>query len=126
MVGGDIGLGDWRQFEQLERLQRRRFEQFSKTPWAEGELAALRVCLSHAVPRPADTEVRFWSVTVRPESGFIRVNAGQQEVFTYESAGASGAIRIFTTDRVGWLRSWRSPDQIPSFETALSADKLDR
>ena len=39
--------------------------------------------LEKCIPVLASTENRFWSVTLFPQTGtFLRINAGQQEVFT--------------------------------------------
>jgi hypothetical protein len=54
---------------------------------------ALRVFISNCIPNPASTENRFWSVTLYPQQGtLLRVNSGQQEVFTVFDADGDGYL----------------------------------
>lgn len=122
----DPPVGEWKTFEQLERLQERKFDRFMAHPLAGEALRSARLFLSRVIPKPAETEVAFWSVTIQPAQRLLRVNSGQQEVFTYEAFGGAGAVRIFSDARIGLLRSWRSPYQTPSFVTDLTPRSLDK
>ena len=74
---------DWRDWPLLHRKQSRRFAAFERDELYRQSLDALRIYVDRCIPMPAQTEVRFWSVTVLNDSPVVfRVNAGQQEVFT--------------------------------------------
>jgi len=124
LAGGDLPVGEWRDLEQLARLQQRKFEQLRIHAIGDEVIAAAQLFVKRAIPRPADTEVGFWSATIRSSGLLMRVNVGQQEVFTIERRGRTASARIFTADRVDWMRSRRSPYQIRSFETRVRADQL--
>jgi hypothetical protein len=81
-AGGTMTTREWRELELLTRIQMKKVERLCRAPWAEEALQALHLYIHQVLPKPADTEVRFWSASIFPERGFIRVNAGQQEVFT--------------------------------------------
>ncbi len=73
----------WKDWPALEVRQAKRFAKLKNDP----DFKAIVGCLNHyivrCVPAPADTEVRFWSVSLFSQTGTIlRLNAGQQEVFT--------------------------------------------
>lgn len=76
------------------------------------------------IPKPAATEFAFWSVSIFPDKGFIRINAGQQEVFTLETR--TNRVRAFSDKSLSLLRSWRSPYQVPSWINFLPPPELDR
>ena len=74
---------DWRALRILEQKQAQRFRRLQQEPCYHELLGCLRTYIENCIPVPASTENRFWSVTLFPQSGtFLRVNAGQQEVFT--------------------------------------------
>jgi hypothetical protein len=74
---------DWRDLGVLEQKQAKRFQRLQHEPCYRQLLGCLRTYVEKCIPLPASTENRFWSVTLFPQAGtFLRVNAGQQEVFT--------------------------------------------
>ncbi len=77
---------DWRNLELLEIKQRVKFRRLETEDERDGILHALKLFITNCIPIPAKTENRFWSVSLYPQSGTIlRVNAGQQEIFTIQS-----------------------------------------
>jgi hypothetical protein len=125
LKGEELADGPPRDFLLLEQLQKRKFERFLATPRGADGIRALQTFVRRAIPKPAETEVGFWSSTIKPESCFIRVNAGQQEVFTYDGSEARPTVRVLTDRRMGILRSWRSPYAVQSYIIDLRADRLD-
>lgn len=124
LAGGELPSGEEQQFEQFERIQQRKFERLLQHPLGRAALTATGLFIARAIPKPDATEVGFWSATVRAGGILVRVNVGQQEVFTFEASSRAGSVRVFTTDRVSWLRSWRSPYQARSFVTRLRPAQL--
>ena len=82
LVGHDLPDGPWRDLELLTRLQARRFAKFVAVDAGMEAVAVARTFVHRALPKPAATEVGFWSITLFPAKCLLRVNAGQQEVFT--------------------------------------------
>ncbi|CAA9357537.1 MAG: hypothetical protein AVDCRST_MAG93-7439 [uncultured Chloroflexia bacterium] len=113
----------WRTFP-LEQVQRRRFDKFLQSEGSAVALAALQTFVLRVIPRPAATEVGFWSATIFPNRGFLRVNAGQQEIFTYDCGAVGSEVRAFTDRRLGLLGYRRSRYQIESYETSYPAERL--
>jgi hypothetical protein len=126
VAGEQLPIGECNTFEQLERLQVRKFHRLLEHALAEEALKSTRLFLSRVMPRPADTEVGFWSATVQPTGRLVRLNCGQQEVFTYEATAGAASVRIFTDARVHWLRSCRSSYQTRSFVTCVRPGTMDR
>jgi hypothetical protein len=126
VTGEQLPIGEWKTFEQLERLQERKFHRLLAHPLAEEALNSTRLFLTRVMPRPADTEVGFWSVTVQPSGMLVRLNCGQQEVFTFEATAGVASARIFTDARMHWLRSSRSSYQTRSFVTRVSPSTMER
>lgn len=126
VLGADPEDISWRTMDHLTRIQARKFDQFLTHPHRKAALGALRMFIERAVPRPAATEVRFWSVSLRPKGCFIRVNAGQQEVFTHEVLQGKAYVRVLTDERVHLLRSTRMRYQTTSFETEAPAAHFER
>lgn len=122
LAGGDLPEGAWSNLEQLTRLQSHKFERFLALERATEAINAVGTFVDRVIPKPAATESAFWSVTIMPERRFLRVNAGQQEVFTFELGSAP--IRVLTDERVRWLRSWRIPYQTRSFVTRVPSEQL--
>lgn len=113
----------WQTFPEQERLHERRFRQFVDAGGSDA-LRALQIFVERAVPRPEETELSFWSVTLLPAQKMLRVNVGQQEVFTVEFAGRRAVVRILTAKRVRLFGSWRMPYQVESYVNSLPATKL--
>jgi hypothetical protein len=114
-----------RPFEHLMRVQERRFAKFLARPDSASALQALQRFITLVIPQPAATEVGFWSATLFPKTGFIRLNVGQQEVFTFGGPAGDGVVRIFSDKRLSYLHSAKAPYSTPSFETAFLAEELD-
>lgn len=124
LAGGELPVGEWRHFEQLERLQQRKFENLCAHPFASEVIAATQLFVGRAIPKPAETEVSFWSATVQTSGLLLRLNVGQQEVFTLEQTSQGLSVRLFTAERLSWFHSWRSPYQTRSFVTRMKAEQL--
>lgn len=125
LAGEEITDGHWQDLELLTRLQTARFAKFLAHDGAQEALAAARLFISRAIPKPAATEASFWSVTLFPRTCFIRINAGQQEVFTCEGQKGEGEVRILTDNRISLLRSRKARYRVPSYVTTVSASKLE-
>ena len=83
-------------------------------------LAAARTFVHRAMPRPAATEVGFWSLTLFPAKCFLRVNAGQQEVFTCAGGRNRSEARILTDKRISLLHSHGAGYRVPSYVTSMA------
>ena len=110
----------------MTQVQAKRFERFLRAPGADEALAALQMFVERAIPKPAATEVGFWSVTLFPSSGFVRLNAGQQEVFTYRIAAEGAEVRTLSDRRLSLLRSRKARYMTESYVDIVAADALDR
>ena len=115
----------WRDLNHLTQLQAHRFRRYLGRADALEGLGALQTFVSRALPKPAATEVRFWSATVRARDGFIRVNAGQQEVFTYELIDGQRFVRLLTAGPIEHDASFRMRYQTPSFVTGIPPGELE-
>lgn len=124
VAGGDLEDGDSAPLEENVRLQSRKFERFVARPDSAAALAALRLFVGRTIPKPTTTEAKFWSVSLFPDRCFVRVNAGHQEVFTYD--GRAGRIRVFSDRSLSWLGSWRIPYQVPSWVNRIRPAHLDQ
>lgn len=125
IAGGNLKDANWRSLEILARIQERKCAKFLTVSGAPEALATARTFISRAIPKPAATELGFWSITLFPASGFIRVNAGQQEVFTCQAGLQGGRIRVLTDRRVSVMRSRKARYRVESYITALPAESLD-
>ena len=114
----------WRTFELLTQVQKKRFEKFLACDGGLEALRALKTYVSRVIPKPAATEVGFWSVTLFPQSRSLRVNAGQQEVFTYDARYPDSEIRIFSDKRLRLFRSSKTPYVVESYVDEISAVAL--
>jgi hypothetical protein len=74
--------GDWRELPLLTQKQARRFARVLALSDADRIIGALFLYIWSVLPRPKVTEGRFWSVSLFVGSHILRVNAGQQEIFT--------------------------------------------
>jgi hypothetical protein len=121
---GGAGLPDtkWRQFELLTRLHARRYERFVRAKGSREAIKVLQSFVAAVLPRPAATEVGFWSVTLFPDKQFVRLNAGQQEILTMDAG--SGEVRLFSDERLSWLRSSEARYATPSYATSVQATDL--
>lgn len=96
-LGGEaIGLGEWRMHHDLKTKQETGWRRFQALPHGPAAANALRLFIERALPRPAATEVSYWSVTAAPQHYLLRVNAGQQEVFTLADFGGEVIARVLT------------------------------
>lgn len=123
VAGGDLENGPWAPLEDHVRLQARKFERFVADPASATALQALRLFVSRAIPKPAATEEKFWSVSLFPDRRFVRVNAGHQEVFTYD--GRVGRVRVLSDCRLSWQHLWRMPYEVPSWVNRVRPAHLD-
>lgn len=124
LAGETIADHQWRALDEHERRQSKKFERFTADSKSAEAIACVRLFLTHVIPKPAATEARFWSASLFPDRRFIRVNAGQQEVFTYD--WSSGRVRVFSDTSLSLLRSWRTEYQTPSWVNFLRPRHLDR
>jgi len=120
--GGVLDQGVWQPLEEPTRIQARKFEKFSATRDSQAALRAVQLFVSRAIPYPGTTEFGFWSVSLY-RSGFIRVNAGHQEVFTWN--GPSKRVRVFSDKSLSLLRSWRAGYEMPSWVNFVRPASLD-
>ncbi len=125
LAGHDLPYCEWRHFDLLTQVQKKRFTKFLATPGADEALRTLQTFVSRVIPKPAATEVGFWSVTVFPRSSFLRVNAGQQEVFTFDAGWTGAEVRLFSDKRLSLIRSQKAPYKIQSYATDVAAKTLD-
>jgi hypothetical protein len=78
----------WRDLGFLEQKQAPKFRRLKQEGRFFEIVDAVRVFISNCIPNPASTENRFWSVTLYPQPGtLLRLNSGQQEVFTVFDEG---------------------------------------
>lgn len=79
----DKRFQDWRDLNLIAQKHGEQFEWLRRSERYNAVLRAVKVYVSNCIPMPDRTENRFWSVSVLPHyAHFIRINAGQQEVFT--------------------------------------------
>lgn len=98
--------GNWRELPLLAQKQARRFAKVAGLPDADVIFGALFLYMWSVLPRPKVTEGRFWSVSLFVGPHILRVNAGQQEIFTI-ARGEDGylyarplALKAFAPDAV--------------------------
>ena len=123
LAGGTLVDHDWSALHEHERRQAKKFERFMENPKSAAALAAVCLFVSRTIPKPAATETSFWSASLLPDPGFIRVNVGQQEVFTYN--WKADRVRVFSDQSLSLLRSWRAFYQTPSWVNWLRPRRLD-
>lgn len=112
LAGEEIGLGEWRSHSELNIKQDVGWRRFHSEPQGSAAAQALRLFVERALPRAADTEVAYWSVTAAPKNHLLRVNAGQQEVFTVTEYESKLVARVLTPQpRLGVVEG-------PTYETA--------
>jgi hypothetical protein len=131
LAGEHLPDQEWQALGEHERRQSKKFERFTGDHSCIEPLACARLFVSRVIPKPATTEACFWSASLFPDRRFIRINAGQQEVFTVE--WSTGRVRIFSDRSLSLLRSWRTDYQTPSWvnlvrpahlESWLAGDRL--
>lgn len=120
LVGHDLPDEPWRDFDLLTRLQARKFARFVAVECGMEALTAARTFIRQAIPRPAATEVGFWSITLFPAKCFVRVNAGQQEVFTCAGGSGGSEARVLTDKRISLLHSYSAGYRVPSYVTTMA------
>jgi hypothetical protein len=125
LAGEDLVASPWREFDLLTRLQARRFQKFLTVDGGQDALLVAQSFIRRAIPTPAATEVGFWSITLFPRTRFIRINAGQQEVFTCSGRRDGTEVRILTDKRISLLRSHKAPYRLPCYVTHMAAPKLE-
>lgn len=123
VAGADLEDDPWAPLEEHVRLQARKFERFVADPASGPALEALRLFISRVIPKAAATEAKFWSVSLFPDRGFVRVNAGHQEVFTCDCC--TGRVRVFSDRSLSWLGSWRTRYEVPSWVNRVRPADLD-
>jgi hypothetical protein len=111
------------ELSEFYRRQLDAFQRFSKESDFNATCMALQEFISRAIPRPLETEAIFWSVTLNPAGHLLRVNVGQQEVFTITRIRKKLWARIFTAERKSLFSegpiyetesyvSWVKPNQL--------------
>lgn len=96
--GEELSLGQWMPMPRQHLKQQSNWRIYSASPEAEIAAVALKLFVERAIPKAAITEAAFWSVTARPSGHLLRVNVGQQEVFTVGEYGAGLSARILTSE----------------------------
>ena len=124
LAGDKLADDGFREFELLMRLQARKFEKFAAIEGGRVALAAARAFIDLAIPKPAATEVSFWSITLFPSNCFLRINAGQQEVFTCGAGPDGEKARILTDKRISLLRSHNAGYRVPSYVTSVRPSRV--
>lgn len=124
IAGGVLPDHEWGALDEHERRQSKKFERFRADLRSAEAFATVRLFVARVIPKPAATEASFWSASLLPARRFIRINIGQQEVFTYD--WATNRVRIFSDTSLSLLRSWRSDYQTPSWVNFLRPHHLDR
>jgi hypothetical protein len=124
LAGENLPDEPWRDLPLLTRLQNRKFDKFAAVEGGLEALAAASTFVHRAIPMPAATEVGFWSITLFPANCFLRVNAGQQEVFTCAGGRNGSEARILTDKRVRLLRSRDSGYRVASYVTAMAPSRV--
>ncbi len=103
--GRASSLLEWRSLPILEQKQSVKFRKFSAEPDYALVLRALKTFVANCLPNPADTENRFWSVTLYPPAlypggpSLLRLNVGNQEVFTaFRNSRGDLAVRVLARE----------------------------
>lgn len=123
LSGLDLPGDPWRDEPERARLQERHFRRLIELGGEEAVHAA-QLFANRVIPKPQQTEFAFWSVSVLPSRRLLRLNVGQQEVFTAEIRGERVKVRVLTAERVRLFGSWRMNYQTPSYENAMWAPRL--
>jgi len=123
LSGLNLPQGPWRDELERARLRERHFRRLVELGGEEA-VRAVQLFVERVIPKPQETEVAFWSVSVLPSRRMLRLNVGQQEVFTAELQGEQVKVRVLTGERVRLLGSWRMNYQTPSYENAMWAPRL--
>lgn len=127
-VGGSLELPDlnWRELPLLEQKQAKKYERLERSQHSEAALKAFAIFASRVLPRAAATEARFWSVSLFVQCHLLRVNAGQQEVFTVQE-GNDGNLyaRVFSGLKLG-TNSEGPMYQTQSYEALFPVESLER
>ena len=113
LAGEHLPDHEWQALDEHERRQSKKFERVMADPRSVEPLACARLFVSRVIPNPATTEAWFWSASLFPDRRFIRINAGQREVFTVD--WNTDRVRIFSDRSLSLLRSWRTDYQTPSW-----------
>lgn len=88
---------NWQVWPLLENKKLRNFQKFKDSEPSALIFTALRRFVESCIPDPQGTEVKFWSVSLLyPQSLILRVNVGQQEVFTLHVEGNQMFARILS------------------------------
>lgn len=96
---------------------------FCRHPQAEGVIRHVRHFTENALPHVWSTEARFWSATAFPDGG-VRINCGQQELFTcWPTDDNSLQIRVLCDRSLDWRLKSRMY-RTNSWEHIWSARKL--
>ena len=92
---------DWRPLDILEKKQAAKFRRLEDLDGYNLLLFALRTYVTTCIPMPARTENRFWSVTIYPGgANLVRVNAGQQEIFTIATGSYGFEVRVLALQKL--------------------------
>lgn len=124
LAGNDLPDEPWQPLELLTRLQARKFAKFAAMKGGQETLANARLFISRAIPKPAATEAGFWSITLFPADCSLRINAGQQEVFTCAGGLNGRTARILTDRRINLFRSHNSGYRVPSYVTEMAPSRV--
>lgn len=114
---------EWRELPELAEKQANKFRRCAQSERFATVLIAVRQYLHAAIPKPSATEVRFWSITLFDDTS-IRINVGQQEVFTVDEYDGQLLARVLTSvPRLGVVEG--PIYETGSFVSAVSVDFLE-
>jgi GIY-YIG catalytic domain len=115
----------WKRWPLLENKQSRKFARFKVDEHFTQSIEALQIFLTRCVPNPPETEIKFWSATLLfPKQLLLRLNVGQQEVFTLHVHQKSVIATIFAISRLDDSAE-AFPYQSNSYAHTVFADDLE-
>jgi hypothetical protein len=123
LAGEALARSEWRSLDEHRRRQNRKFERFLDIPSSKDALTCVARFVKLALPGAPDTEVVFWSASLLSERNLVRINVGQQEVFTFD--WRTNRVRIMSDRSLSLLHSWRTDYETPSWVNNLRPSQLE-
>lgn len=102
LSGEPLSNFEWRDLPVLEQKHASKFSRLLKEPRATEILTLLRLYIENVIPNAGTTEMSFWSVSLYTQIHIIRINVGQQEVFTITKEGDELMVRPLTQRKFSW------------------------
>lgn len=123
---------EWRDLPVLKQKQTAKFNRFIAQTDSRQALNALGTFVDRVIPRPARTEARFWSVSMFVQSHMLRINGGQQEIFTVMRDGDGLLARMLSASRLSYwsegpiyeTQSWESVVAVECLADWLTGRRL--